>query len=417
MADKHLIYEEASAMLRNSTEPKVLLNAIMKFESIEDYEDSAQKIEECREKIKSINKEKAQKDAEDKKQEEIVQKKTNKKNAIIGVIVIIIITVGIVAGITINSVTHKNNYAVASKMLEEGNYNDAYELFNKLGEYEDSQKQANESLYRLAKQQIKDKEYIKAHDTLTQLGNYGDSADVLKKIISPYRKEIIKNASAKDVVIWGKYEQDNNKTNGKEDIEWIVLDKKGNKVLLLSKYIIDEKPYSKNPAYAYWSNSSIRKWLNDDFYNKSFTKSEKEIITKTTNTNNGNTVDSDRNDFDIYSTPKDTDTKDNVFLLSVDEVKKYLTDARVIETRYAYVQISGSDDNYDANYTENSWWLRSIGHTYKGNKNNDPAYVPYCSRTAYDMGSNGSDNFIINDIIYVHKEQGVRPAMWVDVSK
>ncbi|MCR5488878.1 MAG: hypothetical protein K6F03_02285, partial [Saccharofermentans sp.] len=36
-----------------------------------------------------------------------------------------------------------------------------------------------------------------------------------------------------DFITFGKYEQDNKKSNGKEDIEWIILDRQGDKFLLI----------------------------------------------------------------------------------------------------------------------------------------------------------------------------------------
>ena len=62
-----------------------------------------------------------------------------------------------------------------------------------------------------------------------------------KKCLSEYPRDIEINSVA--TVKLGKYEQDNNFDNGKEDIEWIVVEKEGGKALLLSKYIIDLKQY------------------------------------------------------------------------------------------------------------------------------------------------------------------------------
>lgn len=38
-----------------------------------------------------------------------------------------------------------------------------------------------------------------------------------------------------NVVTYGHYEQDNDTANGKEPIEWVVLDVQGDKALLISK--------------------------------------------------------------------------------------------------------------------------------------------------------------------------------------
>ena len=48
---------------------------------------------------------------------------------------------------------------------------------------------------------------------------------------------------------FGEYEQDNNLTNGKEDIEWLVLEVKDGKALVVSKYLLDCKPFYKVPVY------------------------------------------------------------------------------------------------------------------------------------------------------------------------
>lgn len=43
-----------------------------------------------------------------------------------------------------------------------------------------------------------------------------------------------------DTVFFGKYEQDNDASDGKETIAWIVLDKKDDRVLLLSEKSLDD---------------------------------------------------------------------------------------------------------------------------------------------------------------------------------
>ena len=55
-------------------------------------------------------------------------------------------------------------------------------------------------------------------------------------------------AKAGDTIVFGKYEQDGVKANGKEPIEWIVLKEEDNNILVLSKYVIpfNEKPKMKS---------------------------------------------------------------------------------------------------------------------------------------------------------------------------
>lgn len=49
-----------------------------------------------------------------------------------------------------------------------------------------------------------------------------------------------------NTIEFGVYEQDNNVSDGKEPLEWIVLRKDGDRVFLISKYCIDYKPYNIN---------------------------------------------------------------------------------------------------------------------------------------------------------------------------
>ena len=71
-------------------------------------------------------------------------------------------------------------------------------------------------------------------------------------------------------VSFGSYEQDNNPANGKEEIEWIVLDVQGDRSLLISKYALDCKKYNTEWTDGTWESCSLRKWLNSDFLNAAF---------------------------------------------------------------------------------------------------------------------------------------------------
>ena len=62
--------------------------------------------------------------------------------------------------------------------------------------------------------------------------------------LSGYYKLLLSNASVGSTVFFGSYEQDNDTANGKEDIEWIVLAKEGNKLLVISKYALDCQKYN-----------------------------------------------------------------------------------------------------------------------------------------------------------------------------
>ena len=118
--------------------------------------------------------------------------------------------------------------------------------------------------------------------------------------------------TAENVIFLGKYEQDNNLSNGKESIAWQVLAVENGKALLLSDKILDSKSYHNIEFMDItWENCALRNWLNNEFYNAAFSTTEKaEIIT----TRLKNIGDPD------YTATVCNETVDNVFLLSYTDV-------------------------------------------------------------------------------------------------
>ena len=205
----------------------------------------------------------------------------------------------------------------------------------------------------------------------------------------------ISKASVGDYVIFGSYEQDNDKTNGAEVIEWQVLDKKDGKVLILSKYGLDAKPYHEEWDGITWESCTLRSWLNEDFYNTAFNDEEQKYIAETYLINEANPV---------YGTDGGNNTYDKVFLLSYGEVMAYFDsglnvgklEKRTQETEYAKEQVEYS--NIENRYVGGGWWLRTPGCFrsdslivgYDGNIGDSGGYV-------YDL-----------DVM-------VRPALWIDI--
>lgn len=79
-----------------------------------------------------------------------------------------------------------------------------------------------------------------------------------------------------ETIEFGNYPQDKDGTE--KPIEWIVMKNEGNQVLLLSKYVLDAKPYNEEWEGVTWQTSDIRQWLNNEFYTTAFNKSEKAKI-------------------------------------------------------------------------------------------------------------------------------------------
>jgi hypothetical protein len=209
-------------------------------------------------------------------------------------------------------------------------------------------------------------------------------------------KKLFSKAKVGDVVKFGSYEQDDNLKNGKEDIEWIVLDKKYNKALLLSKYALDSMPYNEHSnKNMTWENCTLRNWLNDTFLEEAFNHEEYEII-YTAN------ISADKNP--NYDADPGKNTKDKVFLLSIKEVKKYFPSKRDREcqaTEYAKAEGILLSDATSSNGEENCLWLlRTPGNTnFFVSFVNPGGYV-------YDFG----------DFPFFNEHYGVRPAIWVKFS-
>lgn len=210
-----------------------------------------------------------------------------------------------------------------------------------------------------------------------------DNADVN----SDRKSTIDKNVKVGDYVTFGSYEQDNDTSNGKEPIEWLVLDVQDGRVLVISKYGLDAKRYNEELAEVTWETCTLRKWLNNEFVNTAFTSEEKAKIPTVT-------VSADANP--SYSTDPGNATQDKVYLLSINELNKYFSSdsARVCEpTKYAVVNVA--DANRDI--VNSCWWLRSPRDCQY-----DAAIVAYGNILDhdYDIGM---------DCV------AVRPAMWVTI--
>lgn len=116
------------------------------------------------------------------------------------------------------------------------------------------------------------------------------------------------------VIIMGTYEQDNNPDNGKEAIEWEIVATKDDMALVVSKYALDRKNYHDIDEDVTWETCSLRSWLNNDFFNDTFTDDEKSLISDSSVKAYNNPT------YDVFA---GNDTVDKVFILSVEEFNMY----------------------------------------------------------------------------------------------
>ena len=170
-----------------------------------------------------------------------------------------------------------------------------------------------------------------------------------------------------------------------EPIKWRVLQSENQEAFLLSDVILDRRPYNESYEDITWEESSLRAWLNGKFINRAFSDEEKENINITEIVNQDNPY---------YGAEGGNNTSDKIFLLSLSEVSEQQDDEK-----YGF-----SDDEMRA--CENSdfsknvywWWLRSPG---------------YYSLSAAGVGSDG---WVDDDGYSVHRYDGVRPALHLNLS-
>jgi hypothetical protein len=194
------------------------------------------------------------------------------------------------------------------------------------------------------------------------------------------------DAKAGDLVTYGRTEQDDNRADGKEPIVWRVLEVRDGQALLLSDKNLDAKAYNTSESNLTWATSTLRAWLNKDFLNDAFTKSEASAIVQTTLENPDNPT---------YGTSGGDATIDRVFLLSIEDARNYFTtdESRVsLNTVYAIAQ--GADDIDGAGW----WWLRTPG-LYRS------AACVSRDGSVFEGGRATNDD-----------RSAIRPAMWVKMA-
>lgn len=225
------------------------------------------------------------------------------------------------------------------------------------------------------------------------LEGYKDSANKIEECnINIYGEEVwnkVKSVNVGDTYRFGSYEQDNNKSNGQEDIEWLVLAKEGTKILVISKEALDRKPYNTSHTEVTWETCTLRKWLNNDFINAAFSADERTMIPTVT-------VSADKNP--EYSTNPGNATQDQVFLLSITEVNKYFSSdsARQCEpTDFAVANGAYVNSNNGNRW----WWLRS------------PGVYQISAANVRDDGDVSETGGGVGDV-----DGAVRPALWIDLN-
>ncbi|MCR4813894.1 MAG: toll/interleukin-1 receptor domain-containing protein [Lachnospiraceae bacterium] len=230
-----------------------------------------------------------------------------------------------------------------------------------------SEYEAAKAQYEDARAQMEKGEYFAAIEKLESLQQEGfsESGELLKEIRQS--DEWFKIAPVGETVIFGEFEQDGIETNGKEDVEWQILERKDDKILVISKYVLALQQFNDEDYDVIWLSSDIRSWLNSIFVMTTFSKEERDNIV-----------------------PTETDS---VFLLSKGEASMYFDSD---EARRSYFTKAASSSDICL------WYLRTYGiETYAGEKVNRVDIVV----------SDGS----FERSFLATQYHGIRPALWYKV--
>ena len=248
------------------------------------------------------------------------------------------------------------------------------------------------------------------------LANAHDLSQISQvKLITDYSNDTVVNLM--DTVIFGSYPQSDANGNTKDPIEWIVLDRQGNKALLLSKYVLDVKPYNEIRQDITWENCTLRQWLNSTFLNTAFSNDEQNCIQVTDVINKGlpsyttPMAKQLERDYGIVNQgghyppiPGGNNTNDKLFILSQSEFEKYFTRSALIDyPKIATIRTDYAQNRFVQTHTEHSSLPHMCSYMLR-----TPSYD---GPDTFQCISNGYMGSLLG--LPVDDAIGIRPAMWI----
>ena len=226
-----------------------------------------------------------------------------------------------------------------------------------------------------------------------------DSGELVYEIA----RERLSEAEVGSTVQLGYYPPGSRASGEKDQVDWIVLDRDGSKLLLISKYALDCLPYesaNEMQTESSWETCLLRHWLNDTFLTETFDGGETRILVRTELAENA------REGGAHVSLES---AADRVFLLSAAEAEQYfatMDQRQCLPTRYAIGR--GAYQSSVGNTC--FWWLRTtVDHTEQ-TLTGDP--TENITRAAL-VGSSGG---IVEIGHYMaNRQYAVRPVIRVDI--
>lgn len=208
-------------------------------------------------------------------------------------------------------------------------------------------------------------------------------------------------------ITFGHYDQDSYLYNGKEEIEWTILDEQGDKILVITSYFLDHKPFNEHESMeaVNWENSSLRKWLNDEFLYTAFTEEERNAILDTV----------------IEEADCGNPTTNKLFCLSRDEYEKYFAEGGFFNHKDSPVGTKNKDRFPDAaekfnikgldqkvQFAAEEWWLRTKEFVDEPDGSIIDDHYAVCTVPWSESNYAEADRSRSVSVDY-----WVRPAMWI----
>ena len=191
-----------------------------------------------------------------------------------------------------------------------------------------------------------------------------------------------------------------------EPIKWDVVKEEDGKAILVADRILDSQPfdYEDGESYNNYAESTIRRWLNDNFYNTAFSAAEKEVILTTKVDNSASSTEVSDNPYACE------DTYDKIFLLSCVEAKTYYTSHQErikMGSNYARSQGLKTGEEGTLGVIDSDWWLRSPNEWDDFHHQHKATHVLRVSHAGY-VGD-WDDLFIVQTYV------GVVPVLVIEI--
>ena len=315
-----------------------------------------------------------------------------------------------IAAILIGVVIPQRKYQKAMGLLAAGEYDEAYAILAELRKDEVITGSKNERADALLEAGDADGAYA-------LLGELTDEASRTRRM--EIKRQQIRDTQEGKYFPLGRYEQDNKPETGPEPIEWMVLVRDGDRVLVISRYILDCVRYDEEYRRVTWETCTLRAWLNREFLDSAFDPDEQLLIPTTHVTADPNPD---------FAVDPGEDTEDKLFLLSIPEAEAYFhPDPCTIPPVYESVKpwekiIQQYQANPSTLYCKPTAYAAALGNVPRGGVFKGaadwwlraPGMRASSAALANSYGLFDTWGSVVN-CDGLSTIRGVRPAMWIDL--